>query len=264
MTDFLALHRPGQPLLMPNAWDEGSARLLASMGFEALATTSSGFAASLGRLDYSVSREEAIGHAAALDAVVDVPVSADLEFGFGETPEEVVATVEQARAAGLAGCSIEDATGRDADPVFPLEQAVERIRAAAAASGNLVLTARAENLLYGRDDLGETIARLQAFADAGADVLYAPGLKRAEDIRAVVEAVAPRPVNVLVMRGSPPVAELAALGVARISVGGAFAFAAYATAAEAARELLEVGTYGFTGRARAGSEAMRRAAGRRD
>ncbi len=260
MTDFLALHRPGQPLLLPNAWDQGSARLLASMGFEALATTSSGFAASLGRVDYSVTREEAIGHAAALDAVVDVPVSADLENGFGEAPEDVATTVEQARAAGLAGCSIEDATGRDGDPVFAFEHAVERIRAAAAASGDLVLTARAESHLYGRDDLGDTIARLQAFAEAGADVLYAPGLTRVDDLRAVVEAVAPKPVNVLALRGSPPVAELAALGVARISVGGAFAFAAYAAAAQAAQELLDAGTYGFTGPARRGSEAMQRAA----
>jgi 2-methylisocitrate lyase-like PEP mutase family enzyme len=202
MTSFRALHRPGEPLLMPNAWDVGSARILASLGFPALATTSSGFAATLGRADYSVTREEAVAHGRAVAEAVDVPVSADLEDGFGDDPADVAETVAQARAAGLAGCSIEDATGRDDLPIHPLDRAVERVRAAVEAKGDLVLTARAENHLHGRDDLGDTIARLQAFAEAGSDVLYAPGLRRAEDIGAVVEAVAPRPVNVLAVPGA--------------------------------------------------------------
>lgn len=257
MTGFRALHRPGEPLLMPNAWDVGSARILASLGFPALATTSSGFAATLGRGDYSVTREEAVAHGRAVAEAVDVPVSADLEDGFGDDPADVAETVAQARAAGLAGCSIEDATGRDDLPIHPLDRAVERVRAAVEARGDLVLTARAENHLHGRDDLGDTIARLQAFAEAGADVLYAPGLRRAEDIGAVVEAVAPRPVNVLSFPGAPPVAELAQLGVARVSVGGAFAFAAYGAAVEAARELLDAGTYGYLERSRVGAAAIR-------
>ncbi len=261
MTGFAAFHVPGRPLLMPNAWDAGSARLLASLGFAALGTTSSGYAASLGRPDYAVVREEALAHAAHIARAVDVPVSADLEDGFGPSPAQVAATVTEALGTGLAGCSIEDST-RDPDrPIHPFDHAVERVAAAvAAAGGRLVVTARAENLLHGRDDLDDTVARLQAYAATGADVVYAPGLRRAQDIARVVEAVAPKPVNVLAVEGAPPVGELAALGVARISVGGAFAFAAYAAAADAARELLEDGTFAFTARARAGTAAIRRAA----
>lgn len=179
---FLELHRPGQPLLMPNPWDAGSAKLLASLGFEALATTSSGYAATLGRLDYSVSREEAIAGAKAIVDAVDVPVSADLENCFDDPAE----TVRLAIDAGLAGCSIEDFSGARDDPIYPTDVAAERVAAAAgAAAGNLVLTARAENYLHGRKDLDDTIARLRAYQEAGAHVLYAPGLADAQDIRRV-------------------------------------------------------------------------------
>jgi 2-methylisocitrate lyase-like PEP mutase family enzyme len=255
---FLDLHVPGSPLLLPNPWDVGSAKILESLGFAALATTSSGFAATLGRPDMSVTRDEAIAHAAAVVAAVDVPVSADLENGFGDEPAAVTETVRRAIDAGLAGCSIEDSTGRPGEPVYDLPVAAERIAAAAAAAGNdIVLTARAENHLYGRTDLNDTIARLQAYAQAGAHVLYAPGITDADDLRTLVAAV-DRPVNVLALPGVPPVAELAELGVARVSIGGAFAFAAYGALAEAGRELLDRGSYDFltltkTGRSAAGA-----------
>src|SRR5580704_3644434 len=232
---FLQLHRPGQPLLLPNPWDIGSARVLAALGFEALATTSSGFAATLGLLDGSVTRDQAIGNAAQIVGATPLPVSADLENGYADDPQGVAATV-----AGLAGCSIEDFTGRADEPFYEAGLAAERVAAAAEAAHagprRLVLTARAENHLRGRDDLADTIARLQSYVEAGADVVYAPGLARASDIRDLVGSV-DRPVNVLAMPGAPTVAELAELGVARISVGGAFAYAAIGALAEAAREL---------------------------
>jgi 2-methylisocitrate lyase-like PEP mutase family enzyme len=252
MPTFRELHRPGDPLLIPNPWDVGSARILAALGYEALATTSSGFAATLGRPDMSVTREEALAHGAAIVAATDLPVSADFENGFADDPSGVAETVRQAIAVGLAGCSIEDATGREDDPIYPAGHAAERIAAAAeTASGRIVITARAENHLHGRDDLRDTIARLQSFQEAGADVLYAPGLSDTEQIRAVVSSV-DRPVNVLALPGAPTVAELAELGVARISVGGAFAFAAYGALIEAAQELRDAGTYGFWQRAGVG------------
>jgi 2-methylisocitrate lyase-like PEP mutase family enzyme len=258
---FRELHRPGQPLLMANAWDVGSALLLASLGFEALATTSSGHAATLGRLDGDLVRDEALAHAAGLVAATELPVSADLENGYADDPEGVAETVRRAVACGLAGCSIEDATGRSDDPIYDAALATERVAAAAeAAGGRLVLTARAENHLYAREDLDDTIARLRSFAQAGADVVYAPGLSRLEDVRAVVEAV-DRPVNVLAYPGLPPVGDLAGAGVARISVGGAFAFAALGAAAAAARELREHGTYGFLEHASGGARAAKRAFG---
>jgi 2-methylisocitrate lyase-like PEP mutase family enzyme len=258
---FADLHVPGRPLLLANAWDVGSAKLLASMGYKALATTSSGFAATLGRLDYAVTRDEALAHAAELVAAVDVPVSADLENGFADEPAGVAETVRLAVDAGLAGCSIEDASGRADEPIYDFALAVERVAAGVeAAGGGLVLTARAENFLHDRRDLDDTIARLKAFADAGADVLFAPGLTEIDDIRAVVDAVG-KPVNVLARPAAPPVAELAAAGVARISVGGAFAFAALGGAVEAATEFLQQGTYGFWQRARAGGKASRQAFG---
>src|SRR3954468_18887306 len=176
MATFLELHQPGTPLVMPNPWDAGSAKLLESLGFQALATTSSGFAATLGRLDGSVTREEAIAHSAQIVATVGVPVSADLENGFADEPEGVAQTVRLAVDAGLAGCSIEDPPGRDADPIYDAGLAAERIAAATeAADGQIVITARSENYLHGRPDLDDTIARLQSFQEAGADVLYAPG-----------------------------------------------------------------------------------------
>jgi 2-methylisocitrate lyase-like PEP mutase family enzyme len=261
---FLELHQPGKPLLLPNAWDIGSARLLANLGFDALATTSSGHAATLGLLDGSVTREQALEHAAELSAATDLPVSADLENGFGHEPAAVARTVALAREAGLAGCSIEDFTGDPADPIYGLDEAVERIVAAAAAAHEepvrLVLTARAENHLHGRDDLADTIARLRAYQEAGADVLYAPGLSRPDDSREVVSSL-DRPVNVLALPKAPSVAELAELGVSRISVGGAFAFAALGALVEAASELRDRGTYGFWERSRTGAEQARRAFG---
>jgi len=259
---FLQLHRPGQPLLLPNPWDVGSARVLASLGFEALATTSSGFAATLGLQDGSVTRDQAIGHAAQIVAATPLPVSADLENGFADDPQGVAATVAAAIEAGLAGCSVEDFTGRADEPIYEAAHAAERVAAAAEAAHagprRLVLTARAENHLRGVDDLADTIARLQSYVAAGADVVYAPGLTRASDIRDVVDAV-DRPVNVLAFPGVPSVAELAGLGVARISVGGAFAYAATGALVEAARELRDAGTYGYLRASAVGRDATRTA-----
>jgi 2-methylisocitrate lyase-like PEP mutase family enzyme len=256
---FLSLHRAGQPLLLPNPWDVGSARLLASLGFDALATTSSGFAATLGRLDGSVSAEEALQHAAAIVSATELPVSADLENLFADSPEGVAETARGAVAAGLAGFSIEDYSG---DAIYELEEAAERVRAAAevahAGPAHVVLTARAENHLHGRDDLDDTITRLQAYQEAGADVLYAPGPTSTDEIRAIVSSV-DRPVNVLARPGSPPVSELAQLGVSRISVGGSFAFAAIDALVRAGRELREEGTYGYAERSGAGARAAREA-----
>lgn len=239
---FRALHVPGSPLLIPNPWDAGSARVLVALGFAALATTSSGFAATLGRLDGTVTRDEAIEHGGVVARAVDVPVSADLENGFADEPDGVAHTVRAAVDAGLAGCSIEDWSG---ERIYDAGHAAERIAAATqAANGRMVITARAENYLHDRADLADTITRLQSFAAAGADVLYAPGVVAAEELATVVREV-PRPVNVLALPNVPSVAELADLGVARISVGGAFAFAALGALAEAGRELLDRGTYGF-------------------
>jgi 2-methylisocitrate lyase-like PEP mutase family enzyme len=259
---FRTLHGGPEPLLMPNGWDRGSAVLLASLGFEALATTSSGFAATLGRLDGRVSRDEALEHAAVIVAAVSIPVSADLENAFADEPDGVAETIRLAVGTGLAGCSVEDFTGREDDPIYDFGRAAERVTAAAEAAhgtgSGLVLTARAENYLHGRPDLKDTIARLQAYQAAGADVLYAPGLTRLDDIRAVVTSV-DRPVNVLTMAGTPQVAELAAAGVRRVSVGGAFAFAAYGALADAARELRDQGSYGFLAGARGGRDAVQAA-----
>jgi 2-methylisocitrate lyase-like PEP mutase family enzyme len=259
---FLSLHKGDRPLLMPNPWDVGAAKLLESLGFEALATTSSGFAATLGRLDGGVTRDEAIAHAAGIVEVVDVPVSADLENCFADEPAGVAETVRLAVEAGLAGCSVEDYSGPDSDTIYDAGLAAERVAAAveAAHSGprKLVLTARAENLIHGRDDLADTIARLQSYQEAGADVLFAPGARDLDTIRELVSSV-DLPVNVLVLPGMPSVSELAEAGVSRISVGGAFAFAAYGAAAAAGRELMESGTYGYWETAAVGAKAVRAA-----
>lgn len=255
---FLSLHRPGSPLLLPNPWDVGTARVLASLGFEALATTSAGHAGTLGRRDGGIDREEALGHAAALAAATPLPVSADLENGFADDPGGVASTVAAAAAAGLAGCSIEDYTGDPDRPFYGPALAAERIAAAAeaahAADTRLVLTARAENHLRGRDDLSDTIARLQSFQEAGADVVYAPGLRDPGAIASLVASL-DVPVNVLLVPGGPTVAELAAAGVARVSVGGAFHLVTLAALARAGRELLEQGTHGFWSDALEGMKA---------
>ena len=257
---FIGLHRPGSPLLLPNPWDQGSAMLLATLGFQALATTSSGFAATLGRSDGSVSRDEALAHGAAIVAATDLPVSADLENCFADDPGGVAQTVALAAETGLAGCSVEDFTGDDDEPIYDMGLAAERVAAAVEAAhagpARLVLTARAENYLYGRADLADTIARLQAYQAAGADVLYAPGLTSLSDIRQLVTAV-DRPVNVLAMPGTPPVSELAGVGVSRVSVGGALAFAALAALVDAATELRDKGTYGYLESTAAGRRALK-------
>lgn len=263
---FRALHVPRQPLLMPNPWDAGSAKLLAALGFGALATTSGGYAGTLGRVDGSVSRDEALTHAAAVVDAVDVPVSADLENGFGDSPEAVRATVRAAADTGLAGCSIEDFTGDSGAPIYDLGAATERVAAAVEAASStehgMVLTARAENYLHGNPDLDDTIARLVAYQRAGADVLYAPGLGGLDDVRRVTEAVE-KPVNVLLRPNLPDVAELTEAGVARISVGSAFHQVTLAALGSAARELLDGGGETYLERAAEGRAQAARAFGAR-
>jgi len=258
---FLELHREDPPLLLANAWDAGSAKLLASLGYQALATTSSGYAASLGRLDYGVTREESLAHAAALVGATDVPVSADLEDCFAVDTAGVVETVRLALDAGLAGCSIEDWNPRE-QRLYDIAEAAQRVASAAetahAGDVRLVLTARAENYLRGNPDVHDTIARLQAYQAAGADVLYAPALDRPEELRELLAAV-DLPVNVLARQGTPPVAALAEMGVKRISVGGGFAFAAYGAALQVAKDLISDGTYRFTDLSSAGAKAARAA-----
>lgn len=240
---FLALHRSGC-FVLPNAWDAGSARILASLGPVALATTSAGAAWTLGRRDGAMARAEALANARAILAETSLPVSADLEDGYGTAPEACAATVRAAISAGLAGCTIEDTTGDPAAPIHGFDAAVARVRAAVAAAQEagrpFVLTARSENFLHGRPDLEDTIRRLTAFAEAGADCLYAPFLPDMEAIRRVVAAVAPKPVNVLLgpRAGLVPLAELAAAGVRRVSAGPAIARAAYGQAIDLGQAML--------------------------
>ncbi|HKA48610.1 MAG TPA: isocitrate lyase/phosphoenolpyruvate mutase family protein [Candidatus Dormibacteraeota bacterium] len=246
---FRLLHeRPGA-FVIPNPWDAGTAQVLAGLGFEALATTSSGLAFTLGRRDAegAVTREQALTSAGAIAAATSLPVSADLENGFGDDPETVAETIRMAAAIGLVGGSIEDATTRSDEPIYPQSQAVERVAAAAEAAHSLpfpfLLTARAENYLYGRRDLDDTIRRLQAYEAAGADVLYAPGLRAIEDVQAICAAVS-RPVNVLAGAGFT-VAQLAEAGVRRVSLGGALSRAALSAFLRAAREVRQEGSFGF-------------------
>jgi 2-methylisocitrate lyase-like PEP mutase family enzyme len=259
---FLQLHRPGEPLLMPNAWDIGSAVLLASLGFEALATTSGGFAATKGRLDGAMSRDEVLAHVAELAGATAVPLSADLENCFADDPEGVARTIAEAVEGGVAGLSVEDFTGQEDDPIYDIGFAAARVEAAAEAAHNgsarVVLTARAENYIHGRPDLADTIARLQAYQEAGADVLFAPRLDDPDELRQLMAAV-DLPVSVLAAPGAPNVGELAALGVSRISVGGAFAVAAYGALVNAATELREHGTYGYWELTKTGGRAVRSA-----
>ncbi len=244
---------------MPNPWDPGSAKILVTMGFEALATTSGGFAATLGRVDGSITRDEAVAHAAAIVAAVEVPVSADFENCFAHDPAGVATTVELGIEAGLAGCSVEDWSGSE---IYGIDHATERVTAAAeVAHGGpvkLVLTGRAENHIHGRQDLADTIARLQRYQEAGADVLFAPGVTDPADLRRLIGEV-DRPVNVVARPGCPPVAELAELGVRRVSVGGWFAFAALGALVDAATELRDHGTFGYLDQARAGAQTAARA-----
>jgi len=243
---FRKLHASGC-FVIPNPWDRGSARYLQSLGFKALATTSSGFAWSRGRTDNGVSLDDVLQHMEDLAASVEVPVNADFEGGFAVDPADVATNVRRAVATGVAGLSIEDSTGDSASPLFEFELAVERVRAAVAAVAGtgVTLVARSEGFIAGRPHLAETVRRLAAYAEAGADCLYAPGIRTREEITGVVRAVAPKPVNVLVGSSFTTVAELAALGVRRISVGGALARAAWGGFARAARELAQTGT--FTG-----------------
>ena len=247
---FRALHERDRAFIIPNPWDAGTARILAHLGFEALATTSMGYAFSTGRRDATLSRDETIAHVAAIAAATDLPVSADLEKGFGDDPKTVAETIKMAAAAGAAGGSIEDSAGRAGDPIFDFERAVDRVHAAVAAARALpftfTLTARAENYLHGRPDIKDTIKRLQAFQEAGADVLYAPGLATKEDVAAVVSSV-DRPVNVVMgLRGLQlSLAELSAMGVKRISVGSALMRTALGAFLRAAREMQEHGTFSF-------------------
>ena len=249
---FHELHRSGC-FVIPNPWDAGSARLLEGLGFPALATTSSGFAWTLGRRDTHVTLDQTLAHLRAITDSVSVPVNADFEGGYAVEPGEVEANVARATQTGIAGLSIEDSTGDPRNPLFEFELAVERIRAARraidASGTGILLTGRSEGFIAGRPDLRETIRRLEAYAAAGAECLYAPGLRTVPDIRAVVEAVAPRPVNVLVGGSFTTVAELRAIGVRRISVGGALARAAWTGFLQAAREIAQQGT--FDGLARA-------------
>jgi 2-methylisocitrate lyase-like PEP mutase family enzyme len=247
---FRALHtRPGA-FVIPNPWNGGSARILTALGFEALATTSAGYAFSVGRRDSTadVTRDEILENAKEIVEATDLPVSADLEDGFGRSPEMCAATIRLASEIGLAGGSIEDATGDPNAPIYEFQLAVERVAAAVAAARThkVVLTARAENYLHGRPDLRDTIRRLQAFDEAGADVLYAPGLPNLDAIREVCASVA-KPVNVLMgLKGATfSVDELAAAGVKRISVGGSFARAALGAFVRAAREVKEKGTFTY-------------------
>lgn len=244
---FRRLHESGC-FVIPNPWDPGSARMLASLGFPALATTSSGFAWSVGRSDNHVPLDDMLAHLAAIAAAVDLPVNADFEGGFAVAPEAVAANVTRAAGTGIAGLSIEDSTGDAGSPLFEFELAVERVRAARVAidrSGTgVLLTGRSEGFIAGRPDLAETIRRLTAYAEAGAECLYAPGLRKEDDIAAVVRAVAPRPVNVLVGGDFTTVARMAELGVRRISTGGALARAAWTGFLSAAREIAEAGTFG--------------------
>ena len=247
---FTALHEHGGAFVIPNPWDLGSARLLAGLGFEALATTSGGFANSLGRLDGEVTLEEAIEHCRQLCAATDLPVSADLENCFADDPQQAAATILLSAKAGVVGGSIEDYTRDPANPIYEFDLAVERVHAAVEAAHSLdfpfTLTARAENLLHARGDLDDTIRRLQAFEAAGADVLFAPGLKTLEEVRLITGALK-KPVNVLgPFVKNATVAELADAGAKRISVGGALARAAFNVLRNAGLEMKNTGSFGWT------------------
>ena len=258
---FRTLHEGSGAFVIPNPWDPGSARLLAALGFQALATTSSGYANSIGRPDGAVSLEEKMAHCRSLCAATHLPVSADLENGYADSPEAAADTIRLAAGAGVVGGSIEDFSGDAGKPIYDFGLAVERVQAAVEAARSLdfhfTLTARAENLLRGRNDLDDTIRRLQAFEDAGADVLYAPALKTLEEVRAVTGAVG-KPVNVLAPSlENVTVAQLSEAGAKRISIGGALARAVVATLLRAGAEMREQGSFGWVAEATPGAEINR-------
>jgi 2-methylisocitrate lyase-like PEP mutase family enzyme len=246
VTEFRRLHQAGC-FVMPNPWDIGSARVIVGLGFPAVATTSAGLSWSLGRRDNEISVELSLAHLRTIAAAVEVPVNADFEDGFARDPLGVAANVWAAVETGIAGVSIEDSTGDQAAPLYDFNLAVERIKAARRAiddSGTgVLLTGRSEGFIAGRPDLAETIRRLVAYAEAGADCLYAPGVRSMSDLSAIVNAVAPKPVNVLVSTDFTTVAQLAEVGVRRISVGGALARAAWTGFLSAAREIATTGTF---------------------
>jgi 2-methylisocitrate lyase-like PEP mutase family enzyme len=259
---FVELHRRGNCFVIPNPWDAGSAKLLQHLGFAALAGTSAGFAFSKGKTDPTIAVRDMLPHLAEVAAATDLPLSADLQSGFGASADDAARTIIEAAATGIVGGSIEDATGDPHEPLFDIGLAADRIRAAAEAARTLdvkfMLTARAENFLVGRPDLDDTIRRLQAYQEAGADVLFAPGLRAPQDIAAVVRAV-DRPVNVMMgMAGMRfTVAELAQLGVTRVSVGASLARAAYGALVRGAREILEQGTFAYAYDALPGADLNR-------
>lgn len=247
---FAALHVPGKPFIIPNPWDIGTALLSAHAGFKALATTSAGFAFSLGKLDYQLSRDQVLDHCREMAGATDLPVAADLESGFGDTPEDVAETYRLAGETGLVGASIEDSQADAANPIRDIGEATERVAAAVESARALpfrfTLTARAENHLHGRNDLDDTIRRLQAYEAAGADVLYAPGLGSHDDIKRVCDAIG-KPINVLAGFADPPLTrdQLADAGVARISLGSHLTRAAFAGLNRALTEMASDGTFGF-------------------
>jgi 2-methylisocitrate lyase-like PEP mutase family enzyme len=258
---FKALHARTGAFVIPNPWDIGSARLLAGMGFEALATTSAGAANALGLLDGELQREQVIEHCRIIASATDLPVNADLENCFGHDPKQAAETIRLAAEAGVAGGSIEDYSGDKSKPIYDFELAVERVRAAAETAKSLgspfMLTARAENFLHGKHDLDDTIRRLQAFESAGADVLYAPGLTTLEQVRAVTQSVT-KPVNVLgVMVQGATVAQLAEAGAKRISVGGALARAAVTALIRTATQIRDHGSFAWTAELASGGEVKR-------
>lgn len=253
---FKALHEQPGLFVVPNPWDAGSARILETLGFRALATTSGGLAFMLGKPDGSVTREESLENVRTIMEATSLPVTADFENGYGDDPQACFETITNAAKIGISGGSIEDATGDPNDPIYPLELSVERVKAAVQAARNapqpFTLTARAENFIKGRPDLKGTIRRLEAFADAGADVLFAPGLKTREEIQSVVKAVAPKPVNVImaIAGANLSLKELGDLGVKRVSVGSALSRAAFGALFRAAEELLQKGTFNFANEAK--------------
>ena len=255
---FRKLHAKGSCFVIPNPWDQGSARILEHMGFKALASSSAGFAFSIAKPDLSITKASLMTHLTGVCQATSVPVSADLQNGFGNDPEDVAVTLLQAAKSGIVGGSIEDSSGDSGTPLYPRELAAERIRQAAVAARSLgfkfTLTARAENYLYGRADLKDTIRRLQAYQEAGADVLFAPGIVSREDIRQIVGSI-DKPLNVLIGTGMHlTVPQLQELGVTRISLGASLARAAYGAMMRAATEILTAGSFEYTAQAASGKE----------